>query len=358
VKKALLLVVIAVFCTAQRSRDDYRAAYRAWREADPAIEREAAAGGPEIARRADRLTAEAAKCAAARKVFLDGMTQDEADQVAWLENAAPAANILSVSGNYDVQFVASETSTVTRNIATFSNDPDRGIQQLRQALEKERAALETLSVAVAQRQPLTNPAVVSSQVADQSRIKALEQSRAMLQGLKDASAATGKESAAWAEYYRKLGEGAQGEAKPITQIPPGVPPATVTNPVEAPPTVTPLPLVRYTGEWIFPAKGTFRGSEPESFEIAVTEQKGQAKGTVTGRFKVPPGGAVDPVFSFTFSGPFQSTRNQSFPLITQDGTKGTVELIPGPAFNLLEVNVQTEAKEGRIQQADVVVVKK
>jgi hypothetical protein len=47
-----------------------------------------------------------------------------------------------------------------------------------------------------------------------------------------------------------------------------------------------------------------------------------------------------------------------FNLVTSDGAKGTIELIPGSAFNLLEVNFQTEPKPGKVRQADVVLVKK
>ena len=55
---------------------------------------------------------------------------------------------------------------------------------------------------------------------------------------------------------------------------------------------------------------------------------------------------------------FQPSRNQTFNLTTSDGTKGTIDLIPGPAFNLLEVNFQTELKPGKIRAADLVLIKK
>jgi hypothetical protein len=64
------------------------------------------------------------------------------------------------------------------------------------------------------------------------------------------------------------------------------------------------------------------------------------------------------ILRFDFKGEFQTTRRQVFNLLTAEGTIGTIELIPGPAFNLLEVNFQTEAKAGKVRQADVVLVKK
>ncbi len=358
-KRAALLIVVAMLSLAQRSRDDYRAAYRAWREADPNLEREASVGGAPIAQRTDRMAAEAAKCAAARKTFLEGMFLDEAPEVSWLETAAWNPESPATSTKSDAQFVASETATVARTIDTFANNPDKGIQELRQALGRERLALDALSLAIAQRKKATDAVSASSEAMEQARAKALDPSRAMLQGLRDAAEDTGREAAAWAEYYRKIGEGAAGTATPLTAVPAGVPPATLTNPAPAPPTVTPVPLARYIGAWTLPQTNRlFHGAQPELMDVLVNEENGKAKGTLFARFKLPPGSTGDPVLRFDFSGDLQPTRNQVFNLVTSDGTKGTIELIPGSAFNLLEVNFQTEPNAGKVRQADVVLVKK
>ena len=63
-RRACLFAMVAVLCLAQRTRDDYRAAYNAWRQTDPNLEGEASAGGGPVAQRADRMAAEAAKFAA------------------------------------------------------------------------------------------------------------------------------------------------------------------------------------------------------------------------------------------------------------------------------------------------------
>jgi hypothetical protein len=358
VKRACLFAAIAVLCLAQRPRDDYRAAYRQWRQTDPNLEREADAGGTAIAQRADRMAAEAAKSAAARKAFLEAASDDEAQHVSWLENAGAGAAAAAKSIN-DVQFVAAETALVSRTVDTFANDPDRGIQQLRQSLVRERMALEALNTAIAQRKKAAEAVNASAGAIEQSRIKALEQSRAMLEGLKSAASDTAREAAAWAEYYRKLGEGARGTAVPITEVQPGASPATLNNPVPAPPTVTPLPLARYTGAWTYPqTNGLYHGAQPEFIDLLVSEEKGRAIGSAFARFKLPPGSTGDPILRFDFSGTFQPNRRQVFNLVTADGAKGTIELIPGPAFNLLEINFQTEIKPGKIRQADVVLVKK
>lgn len=358
-RRACLFALLAVLCLAQRVRDDYRAAYSAWRQTDPNLEREASAGGAPVAQRADRMAAEAAKSAAARKAFLEGTMLDQSQQIAWLESAAIGAEPAAADTRSDSQFIATEAARVTRTMETFASDPDKGIQQLRQALAREKTALEAVGQAVAERQKSADAADVAAAAIGQGRVKALEQSRAMLQGLKDAAAQTAREAEAWAEYYRKLGEGAQGTATPITQAPAGVPPAMLSNPAPAPPSVTPVPLARYIGAWTYPqTNGMFHGPQPEFIDVLVYEDNGRATGTVFGRFKLPPGSTGDPVLRFDFSGNFQPTRNQVFDLVTSDGTKGTIELIPGPAFNLLEVNFQTEPKPGKIRQADVVLVKK
>jgi hypothetical protein len=356
-KRAALLILVAVFCLAQRSRDDYRAAYRAWRDADPQLENQASAGGAPITQRADRMAAEAVKVAAARKAFLEGMAQDEAQQISWLESATPGPDSPATSA--DTQFVASETATVTRTMDAFANNPDAGIQQLRAALARERMELDALGLAIGQRKKSAEAANASAAAIEQARVKALEQSRAMLEGLKDAAVDSARESAAWAEYYRKLGEGAQGIATPLTVAPPGMPTVTLNNPAAAPPTVTPVPLARYIGAWTFPqTNGLYHGAQPEFVDVLVSEENGHITGTAFGRFKLPPGSTGDPVLRFDFSGEVQPTRNQKFNLVTNEGAKGTIELIPGPAFNLLEVNFQTEMRQGKIRQADVVLVKK
>jgi hypothetical protein len=357
VKRAALFLLIALLCLAQHSRDDYREAYRQWRETDPNLERDAAAGGAPIAQRADRMAAEAAKCAAARKALFEAIARDQAQQVSWLENAAltPEA-ALSASAT---ELIAAESASVTRTMDTFAADPDKGIQRLRQALARERTALDALGLAVAERRKSADAEAAAAEAIERARVKLLDHSQAMLEGARVAIADSDREAAAWAEYYRKVGEGAQGAATPITVVPAGVATVTVNSPVAAPPTVTPVPLARYIGAWTYPqTNALYHGAQPEFVDVVVHEENGHVTGTAFARFKLPPASTGDPVLRFDFSGDLQPTRNQVFNLVTSDGAKGTVELIPGPAFNLLEVNFQTEPKPGKIRQADVVLVKK
>jgi len=51
-------------------------------------------------------------------------------------------------------------------------------------------------------------------------------------------------------------------------------------------------------------------------------------------------------------------RNQVFTLQTGDGVKGTIELIPGNAPNLLEVTFQTQPERGKAQVGNMILVKR
>ena len=60
----------------------------------------------------------------------------------------------------------------------------------------------------------------------------------------------------------------------------------------------------------------------------------------------------------TFKDDFGPTPTQKFTLVTSDGAPGTIELIPGPAFNLLEVNFLTDPKANKIRAGNFILVKK
>jgi len=161
------------------------------------------------------------------------------------------------------------------------------------------------------------------------------------------------EGAAWADYYNKLAQAIQAANAP----PP--PPVSVSTATPRNDTAPRIPLARYVGAWAYPtANGIFHGAQPESVELEVHEQDGHANGTLLGRFKPAAGVANDPAVQFTFEGEFASAATQKFTLVTRDGTRGTLELIPGPAFNLLEVNFQTDPQANKIRSGNFILVKK
>src|SRR5271165_1855829 len=115
-RRASLLAFLAAICLAQRVRDDYRAAYDAWRKTDPKLESEASAGGAPLAQRADRMAAEAAKAAAARKAYLEGTAADQSQQIGWLENAALGAEPAATNTESEGQFIDKEAARVGRTM--------------------------------------------------------------------------------------------------------------------------------------------------------------------------------------------------------------------------------------------------
>jgi hypothetical protein len=102
----------------------------------------------------------------------------------------------------------------------------------------------------------------------------------------------------------------------------------------------------------------FHGAQPLSAELVVREENGRAGGKLSVRFKLPPGNTGKPDVQFDFEGTFQNSREQTFAVTTNGGAKGTLELIPGPAFNLLEVNFSTDEEPGAVRQANFLLVKK
>jgi hypothetical protein len=98
--------------------------------------------------------------------------------------------------------------------------------------------------------------------------------------------------------------------------------------------------------------------QPESADLVVREENGQASGTLTARFRLPAGSTDNPAVRFDFAGAFGTSRTQRFAVTTGGGTAGTLELIPGPAFNLLEVNFSIGDKPGMIRQGNFLLIKR
>src|SRR5580704_18948597 len=70
---ALLAVALALCLMAQSDRESYRAAYRAWREAEPTLESDAAKAGDALAPRTAHAASAEAKYSADRTAFLRGI---------------------------------------------------------------------------------------------------------------------------------------------------------------------------------------------------------------------------------------------------------------------------------------------
>ncbi|HML18188.1 MAG TPA: hypothetical protein VK419_14260 [Bryobacteraceae bacterium] len=374
-RSAGIALVAALCLFAQPSRDAYRTTYKAWRETDPNLEREAAAAGAQLEPRAHKVAAAAAQYEAARNAFLEQLTGESKTRFAWLEAAAPDPPVPLTEGARAL--VIGEWRTVQRSVDTFSSDVDPGIQRLRGMLQRESLALAAVNTAITEREKAASAVTAAAQSLERTRARALEDYRDLAAGWTESAAETDRESAAWVEYYQLLADGAKSSGPPASTP---TPPASVSSALPASaagagtaapsprsaepgvprsPSPTAVPLVRYTGAWTFPiSNGLYHGPQPEFADLVVHEDNGHASGTLFARFKLAPGATGDPVLRFDFSGDFTSQRTQVFNLETSDGAKGTMELIPGPAFNLLEVNFQIAARPDKVRQGNMVLVKK
>jgi hypothetical protein len=367
VKRVAGILIVASCALAQEGRESYQEAFRSWRQADPVLERDAATAGVALAARAGKVAEEAAKYASAREAFLD-LQQGTMDASARsLEAVSAAAEPPDATRKSELS-VATANSAARSSIEAIGSDPDRGLQQLRQSIEREQAALTILTTAIQDRQTAMATALKTTEAAEQARTKVAGHYQMLAMALQQASQETSRQGAAWTDYYRTLSDGARGVqaggAAPVTGSVTGSV-VTGARPVSPAPTapsgrsLTPVPLSRYVGAWTYPVRSTlFHGAEPEFVDLVVHEENGQATGTLYARFKLPFGSSGDPILRFDFTGSFQNARTQSFGLQTSDGAKGTIELIPGPAFNLIEVNFTTEARPGKVRQANFLLVKK
>jgi hypothetical protein len=363
--------MLALTAFAQAPPDDSRAApqdaYRHWRETDPNLERDATSAGATLGARADKVAAEAAKYFSLRKDYLESRAADARRAAALLEpvtlSAEPPPSL--------ERFLSVQDTILRSSIDTVVHDPDRAIQQLRASLERERAAVGAIATALKDSQKSQEAAAQTSRAAEEARKKTAEDYQKLAAGLDESQQLVEKSGAAWAGYYRALSDAARRAESPVTSSGPPLPaagrePAAVTpapsNSAAAstPParSTPPVPLARYVGAWTYPTLGAhYHGAQPESADLVVREQNGQASGSLSARFRLPPGSTENPLVRFDFSGTFGSTRAQRFAVTTASGATGTLELIPGPAFNLLEVNFSIADKPGTIHQGNFLLIK-
>lgn len=349
-RRTLAVLLLACAALAQQG------ARENWRKTDPDLERDAATAGATLGARADKAAAEAAKYFTARKAALESLAADTSQRASAVQplNLTP-----DTAPNLDA-YLRGQTTTLGTSINTIARDPDRGLQQLRQALERERAAVAVISAGAKDVQKAREAVEQTTGSAEQARQQVMDAYQKLTTSLQQSAQLTERSGTAWAGYYRSLSDAARSAALPVTSfVPEPNAPATVVPPVAVARNIPPLPLSRYVGAWTYPTAGAhFHGAEPLSAELIVREENGSAGGTLSARFKLQPGKAGDPEVHFNFEGTFQSSREQKFAVTSNSGAKGTLELIPGPAFNLLEVNFSTDEKSGAVHQGNFLLVKK
>jgi hypothetical protein len=336
---------------AQTSREAYRQDYDAWREVHANLERDAGSGGATLIQQLDRAAARVAAFGTNRAAYAKAAAKTAAEQRQVLQ-APTTRPSLNLAPPTIAALVAEQLQTVTRTITRFAEDRDRGIQQLRQSLERERDALAALNGSIEVRQKAVAKTTEADTALELLRARTAEILDAETSALLQNAVQLEKETAAWAAYYEGLTKAIQ-----VANAPPP-PRVEVTTVAPRNDTAPGIPRARYVGAWTYPSSnGIFHGAQPEFVDLVVHETNGHADGTLFARFRLP-GGATDPLVRFDFQGDFAAAALQRFPLVTSDGTKGTIELIPGPAFNLLEVNFVADPRQGKINVGNFILVKK
>jgi hypothetical protein len=375
----LITVMITTMITttsAQSSRDAYRDAFKAWRQGDSNLERDAATS-TDLSSRTDADAAAAARFTTARAAYLRAAVAQNNASMQWLTSArlAPEPDLASA---VDLQrLVAQSTEQVATQIKTYADDSDPALQPVRQALSRERSALVALSGAINDRQTAATKAAGALIIVEQARVRALEPFQAMAGALEGEASGMDQEALAWAEYYRKLAEetrAAVTSTAPTSTTPSpttvggvrinnpagNANPAGNTAPRPNNPAVAPSTGnlgSRFVGSWAYQMGGLYHGPEPDVVNVVVKEEGGMLTGTVDARFW--PFSDIRTVTSlhFEFSGTPGTGRVQSFPLVTADGAKGSIELIPGPAFNLLEINFYTDRVPGKMTYGNMLLLR-
>ena len=214
-------------------------------------------------------------------------------------------------------------------------------------MERERVALAALTDTIQARQKAVAATSAASAALEQARAKTAAAFGGQTSQFSQTVAQMEMEGAAWAGYYDKLAEAIQIANAP----PPAAPCCHDEHPDERRPRPrrAMLPFRRFRwfatwATWTYPmVNGIFHGAQPESVELEVHEKNGHVDGTAGGAIQAARRAVPTTLWSgSSLRATSPRRRLRSSRLMTSDGTPGAIELIPGPAFNLLEVNFQTD----------------
>src|SRR5579871_763039 len=183
------LAVLFLACAAMAQQE----ARQNWRKTDPDLERDTATAGATLGARADKAASEAAKYFGAQKAFLEGLASDAAQKAS---TVAPLTLSPEISPNLDT-YLAGQNTVLSSSIDTIARDPDRGIQQLRQALERERAAVAALSAGSKDSQKAREAVAQATSTAEQARLRAVELYQQLATSLQQSAQLTEQAGTAW-----------------------------------------------------------------------------------------------------------------------------------------------------------------
>lgn len=352
------------------ARTKAQEAYRSWREADPNLEADAANNPATLGVRSDRVAAEAARYFAAQRAYLAALREElQRETTQFAEAMAiPELPVVDRSGA-----LAAASQSVANNLAATADSDDAGLQDLRRALERERAALAAIAPAIKASAARRGAVEEAAKAAAGARAQFLSDASALKTAVTEEEDISEKIAVGWANYYRTLAAAAHQEiVAPVAPAPGAVAPRLEVAPSPEPrPSngVAPAairstapgipPASRYAGDWIYPTVNEhYHGARPESADLIVREERGQMRGSFRVTFRLAPTSTLNPDVQFTFSGPYQNAKSQSFKVTLADGTKGTFEMIPATTSNLLEINFVMDERPGKISRGNFFVLRK
>jgi len=330
----VLIGLAASSVFAQGNRDSYQIPYRAWRQAAPGLEKDAGTPGAAFAEQLKNAAESAQVFWNARAAYFETQAGG-AELLTWAgKPLASAEKALTVPQEMQ-QLLAVAAAKAGNNIGAFpADDKDPAIRRVRQAMERERAALRALMDTLDANKASLTELIDVSDDAEIQRALAYQALVAEAGRRTQLAEHVKREAADWAQYYKDLGEGSNRTS--TSSAAPAPSPAKIIRPNSGQ-----MQIARFTGEWIFPNKGLFYGPQPEMVELVVEENGGRITGKLTAKFLMPMA-----TLTFDFQGPVQQAKTLTFPMQAADGASGSIELIQGSAYNLLEVNFTSTAQPG------------
>ncbi len=285
-RRCAILLLAAAPAWSQTARDSYRVPYQAWRQAAPALEQDASAPTPAFADQLRASTEAAQKFFSARAAYLAAAQPSAVEQTAWASKPLATAETMLATPPAVEQLLAVTAAKVGAGIGSFrADDKDEAIRRVRQALERERAALKALTDAISARKASMPALLDAGDEAEIQRASVFQTLNAANGRRNQIAEHVKREGADWTAYYRDLQEGAGSRSLTSAATSPSAAPAKILRPA----TAGQVPLSRYTGEWVFPSKGLYYGPQPESVEMTVQESNGRMSGTLTAKFLAPAG---------------------------------------------------------------------
>ncbi len=205
--RSIILSLLAMSLSfGQSTRDTYRAAYKAWRETAAGLESDASAPSTKFEAR----TASAAKAA---QNFLNARGSFFSDtgalgELPWASRAAVRPEVLLAARPEVHRLLTGTDGILAKGITTFAGVKDPAIQEVRRAMERERAALNDLIDALAKREARVEGLTETVDESERLRSRVTKKVAGVNDGRSEILKGLRVEGVAWARFYADLAEGA------------------------------------------------------------------------------------------------------------------------------------------------------